>query len=117
MSKTNLGRNSTVVMHTGLKCGSSGATATNFLQGNSTFLYPALAASAWGASTVTASGVTTGSMVMVQAPSSMSTNYVMTGAYASDADEITVGFLNNAGTTQGSGFSTSDVLRWAAITF
>ncbi len=97
--------------------GSSGTAFTNIIRGTSTFVYPALAANAWGASTVTAAGVSTASIVNVQAPSSMSTNYVMTGAYASGANEITVGFLNNAASTQGTGFSTSDVLRWSAINF
>ncbi len=101
----------------GVQIGSSGTPMNQVIRGASTFVYPALAANAWGASTVTATGVSTKSIVSVQVPSSMSTNYVMTGAYASGADEITVGFLNNAASTQGTGFSTSDVLRWAAFNF
>jgi hypothetical protein len=114
-----IGNSSAVVSILGsaVSVGSSGTGFSGILRGASTFLYPALAASAWGASTVTAPGVSTGSVVMVQAPSSMSTAYIMTGAYVSAANEITVGFLNNVGSSQGSGYSTSDVLRWAAINF
>jgi hypothetical protein len=97
--------------------GSSGTRFRHILQGNSTFLYPELALGAVGVSTVTAPGLSTGSMVFVQAPSSMSTNYDVVGAYVSGANEMTVSFRNAAASSQGTGYSTSDVLRWGAITF
>jgi len=75
-------------------------------------LYPELGANAYGESTLTVPAAkSTSEHVLVMLPSSLSTNYVYCGARVSGAGEVTVGYLNNAGTSQGTGYSTSDTFR------